>query len=61
MNTFTEDYRTGLDNEERILNILKQKFNDTENKIRLNPDNFGFYDIIDEINERFYEIKTKIQ
>ena len=57
--SFKSDYNNGIENEQRILNILKEKFNDKDNQIRLNKDKYGFYDIIDEINERFYEIKKR--
>jgi hypothetical protein len=59
MRSFREDYKKGIDNEKRILEILKKKFNDTDNKIRLNEDKFGFYDIIDDINKRIIEIKQR--
>ena len=57
--SFKVDYSVGLSNEKRILKILKNKYNDTDNKIRLNEDIYGFFDIIDDINNRFYEIKKR--
>ena len=57
--SFKSNYKNGIENEKRILKILKEKFKDKDNQIRLNEDKYGFYDIIDEINERFYEIKKR--
>ena len=59
MRSFKQDNKDGINNEKRILNILKEKFNDTDNQIRLNKDIYGFYDIIDDLNKRFYEIKKR--
>lgn len=57
--SFYQDHKDGINNEKRILKILKDKFNDTNDKIRLNKDKYGFYDIVDDINKRFYEIKKR--
>jgi hypothetical protein len=59
MRSFKKDLQIGIKNEKRILKLLKERFNDTENKIRLNKNKYGFYDIIDETNRRFYEIKKR--
>ncbi len=57
--SFNQDHKDGINNEKRILKILKDKFNDVDNQIRLNKDKYGFYDIIDNINKRFIEIKKR--
>ena len=57
--SFKQDNQDGINNEKRILKFLKDKFNDNENQIRLNKDKYGFYDIVDDINKRFYEIKMR--
>ena len=57
--SFKKDNQDGTNNEKRILKLLKDKFNDVDNQIRLNKDKYGFYDIIDDINKRFYEIKKR--
>ncbi len=44
MRSFKQDNKDGINNEKRILNILKEKFNDNDNQIRLNKDIYGFYD-----------------
>jgi hypothetical protein len=59
MRSFKEDYKNGIENEKRILQILKNKFNDTEDQIILNKNPYGFYDIEDKINKRFIEIKQR--